>query len=207
MPTVSLQGLGFPMDKVGVVILAGGFGTRMGGGKPERLFRGRRLIDPVLDRASAWRLPTVLCVRKRGQLAEETPRQLLDRPDIEGPLAGLLAGLDWATGFGLEHILTLPCDTPFLPEDVLARLLHASRSASAPAVAATNGRRHPTCAVWPSDSRCCVEAYAATGRRSLSGALDSCGAVSVSWPMGAVDPFANINTPGDIDQLEISATL
>jgi molybdopterin-guanine dinucleotide biosynthesis protein A len=190
------------MDKVGVVILAGGLGTRMGGGKPERLFRGRRLIDPVLDRASAWRLPTVICVRKQGQLAEETPGQLLDRPDIQGPLAGLLAGLDWAMGLGLEHVLTLPCDTPFLTEDVLARLLRASRSTSAPAVAASNARRHPTCAVWPRDSRSGVEAYAATGRRSLSGALDNCGAVDVSWHLSTLDPFVNINTPGDIDWLE-----
>ncbi|MCP5432687.1 MAG: molybdenum cofactor guanylyltransferase [Alphaproteobacteria bacterium] len=207
MPTVSLQGLGFPMDKVGVVILAGGLGTRMGGGKPERLFRGRRLIDPVLDRASAWRLPTVLCVRKQAQLTEDTLGQLLDRPDIEGPLAGLLAALDWATGVGLEHILTLPCDTPFLPEDVLARLLSASRTAGAPAVAASNARRHPTCAVWPRDSRSGVEAYAATGRRSLSGALDNCAAVDVFWPLSTLDPFVNINTPGDIDLLEISSAL
>lgn len=202
MLTVSPKEPGFPMDKVGVVILAGGLGTRIGGGKPERLFRGRRLIDPVLDRASAWRLPTVICVRKRGQLAEETPRQLLDRPDIEGPLAGLLAALDWATGVGLEHILTLPCDTPFLPENVLARLLHASRNASAPAVAASNVRRHPTCAVWPRDSRAGVEAYAATGRRSLSGALDKCGAVDVSWPESTPDAFININTPGDLEMFQ-----
>ena len=181
MWTASRRERGFLMDRVGVVILAGGFGTRMGGGKPERLFRGRRLIDPVIDLVNAWHVPAVMCVREPAQVKQEAYQCILDRPDIEGPLAGLLAAFDWACGESLERILTLPCDMP---------------------VAVSNGRRHPVCAVWPAESFGRVEAYAAAGRRSLVGALEACGAVDVAWPEGDPDLFVNINTPDDLARLE-----
>lgn len=190
------------MDRVGVVILAGGQGVRMGGRKPERLFRGRRLIDPVLDRAVAWDVPAVICVRQPGQVADCTLGQIFDRPGVEGPLAGLLAALDWAKGEALSHVLTLPCDTPFLPEDVLSTLWGAARKAGAPAVAASNARRHPTCAVWPVEALAGIEAYAASGRCSLSGALDACGAVDFCWPESDADPFVNINSPCDVEMFQ-----
>ncbi len=202
MPTALPQGPGSRMDDVGVVILAGGLGTRMGGGKPERLFRGRRLIDFVLDRAANWDVPMAICVREPGQVAAGVVDQIYDRPCVEGPLAGLLAALDWGKRAGLSHVLTLPCDTPFLPENVLTKLWCAARDAGAPAVAESNDRRHPTCAIWPVRSLPDVEAYAATGRRSLSGALETCEAVDVSWPLSAPDAFVNINTPGDLEALQ-----
>lgn len=174
----------------------------MGGGKPERLFRGRRLIDFVLDRAANWDVPIAICVRTPGQVAAGVIELIFDRPGVEGPLAGLLAAFDWGKGAGLGHVLTLPCDTPFLPEDVLARLWRAARDAGAPGVGTSNDRRHPTCAVWPVRSLPGVEAYAATGRRSLSGALDACGVVDVSWADSEPDPFVNINTIGDLEMFK-----
>lgn len=190
------------MDKVGVVILAGGLGTRMGGGKPERLFRRRRLIDHVIDLVHAWHVPAVLCVREAAQVRQETYHCILDRPDIEGPLAGLLAAFDWACREKLERFLTLPCDTPFLPADVLEKLCSASKIEKRPAVAVSNGRCHPVCAVWPVESLGRVETYAAAGRRSLVGALEVCGAVDVAWPEGDPDVFVNINTPEELARLE-----
>jgi len=202
MLTRSPQGLGFRMDEIGVVILAGGLGTRMGGGKPERLFKGRRLIEYVLDRAATWDVPMAICVREPGQVAAGVVDQIFDRPGVEGPLAGLLTALDWGRGAGLGHVLILPCDTPFLPENVLARLWRAARDAGAPAVAESNDRRHPTCAVWPVMSLPQIKTYAATGQRSLSGALDACNAVELSWSDNASDGFININTPGDLEALQ-----
>ena len=203
MLTVFQRRPGFRMDRVGVAILAGGQGTRMGGRKPERHFRGRRLIDPVLDRVSAWGVPAVICVREYGQVTANTFGQILDQPEIEGPLAGLLSALAWASSTHLDHLLTLPCDAPFLPEDLLSELKHASLDAAKPAVAASNGQRHPTCAIWPVDTLLCVTTYAGSGRRSLSGALDACEAIDVCWPEGQVDVFANINPPEDIIRLEL----
>lgn len=190
------------MDKVGVVILAGGLGTRMGGGKSERLFRGRRLIDPVIDLASAWCVPAVMCVREPAQVTQGACGWIFDRPDIDGPLAGLLAAFEWARGECLDRFLTLPCDTPFLPADVLEKLCSASEAGKRPAVAVSNGRRHPVCAVWPAESFGRVETYAAAGRRSLIGALEACGAVNVPWPEGDPDVFVNINTPEDLVRFE-----
>ena len=190
------------MDKVGVVILAGGSGTRMGGGKPERLFRGRRLIDPVIDLVNAWYVPAVMCVREPTQVKQKPLGWIFDRPDIDGPLAGLLAAFEWARGESLDRFLTLPCDTPFLPADVLEKLCSASDARRRPAVAVSNGRRHPACVVWPVGSFGRVEAYAAAGRRSLVGALEACGAFDVVWPEGDSDLFVNINTPEDLARFE-----
>lgn len=198
MLIVSRREPGFPMDKVGVVILAGGLGTRMGGGKPGQLFRGRRLIDPVLDLANTWRLPAVICVREQGQVRGDGFGQIFDWQGIEGPLAGLLAAFDWARSRGLDRFLTLPCDTPFLPDDVLPKLLCASMDSNRPAVATSNGRRHPTCAVWPTEAFARVESYAETGRRSLTAALDACHAVDVTWAECPPDLFVNINTYEDL---------
>ena len=94
MLTRSPQGLGFRMDEIGVVILAGGLGTRMGGGKPERLFKGRRLIEYVLDRAATWDVPMAICVREPGQMTASVVDQIFDRPGVEDPLTGLLTTLD-----------------------------------------------------------------------------------------------------------------
>ena len=190
------------MDKVGVVVLAGGLGTRMGGGKPERMFRGRRLIDPVIDHVGAWRVPAVICVRELAQVTQETCGWIFDRPGIDGPLAGLLAAFEWAHGERLDRFLTLPCDTPFLPADVLEKLSEVSEARERPAVAVSNGRRHPVCAVWPADSLGRVETYAEAGRRSLVGALEACGAVDVAWPEEDRDLFVNINTPEDLGRFE-----
>lgn len=198
MLIVSHQGPGFQMDNVGVVILAGGQGRRMGGGKPERPFRGRRLIDPVLDLVSAWDVPAVICVRDPGQVSGDGFEQIVDWPDLEGPLAGLLSGFDWAQRARLGHFLTLPCDAPMLPADLLSRLLRACLDAGRPAVATSHGRCHPTCAVWPADATSRVTEYAQTGRRSLAGALDVCEAIEVEWREPGSDPFINLNTPEDL---------
>ena len=174
----------------------------MDGGKPERLFRGRRLIDPVIDLVNAWHVPAVMCVREPTQVKQKPLGWIFDRPDIDGPLAGLLAAFDWACGENLERFLTLPCDTPFLPADVLEKLCGASKTGKRPAVAVSNGRRHPVCAVWPAESFGRVETYAAEGRRSLVGALEACGVVDVAWPAGDSDLFVNINTPEDLARFE-----
>ncbi|MEZ6002367.1 molybdenum cofactor guanylyltransferase [Hyphomonas sp.] len=202
MWTASRRERGFLMDRVGVVILAGGFGTRMGGGKSERLFRGRRLIDPVIDLVNAWHVPAVMCVREPAQVKQEPFGWIFDRPDIDGPLAGLLAAFEWARGESLDRFLTLPCDTPFLPADALEKLYGASEARMRPAVAVSNGRRHPVCAVWPAESFGRVETYAEAGRRSLVGALEACGAVDVTWPEGDPDVFVNMNTPEDLVRFE-----
>lgn len=85
-----------------------------------------------------------------------------------------------------------------LPADVLSKLLRASLRAGRPVVAASCGCRHPTCAVWPVEVSPRLTAYAQTGRRSLTGALDACEAIEIEWFEHGTDPFINLNTPENL---------
>jgi molybdopterin-guanine dinucleotide biosynthesis protein A len=126
--------------------------------------------------------------------------------DYAGPLAGVLAGLDWAAGKGAGTIVTVAADTPFFPRDLLARLVAAADLASAPiALAATpdakRGRvRHPTFGLWPVDLRDDLRAALDSGVRKVVLWTDGHGAVSALFDTGAYDPFFNVNTPEDLDQ-------
>ncbi len=192
---------GSPMPELGVVILAGGEGKRMGGLKPDRIFRGERLIDIAVDRARSWSPIILISVRTVGQVRAPAGEQLLDRQDIEGPLGGLIAALERAQALCLSHVVTLPCDMPLAPADMAERLFDTSRREERPAVACSVGRRHPVCAVWPVACLAEILDYAIAGRRSLVGALEACHAVDVWWSGSETDPFENINTLSDLRRL------
>jgi len=189
------------MPELGVVILAGGEGKRIGGLKPDRIFRGERLIDIAVDKARSWSPIILISVRTVGQVRTTAGEQVLDRQDIEGPLGGLIAGLERAQVLRLSHIVTLPCDMPLAPADMAKRLFDTSRREERPAIACSLGRLHPVCAVWP--VRCLVDIrdYAITGRRSLAGALGACDAVEVCWTGSEAELFENVNTPSDLKRL------
>jgi molybdopterin-guanine dinucleotide biosynthesis protein A len=123
-------------------------------------------------------------------------------PDYPGPLAGILAGLDWAASDapGIAWVVSVPSDCPFLPRDLVARLHHARIESGTPlACAQSGGRRHPVVGLWP-----------VALREELRHALESehvrkveewaarCGVGAASWPDAPVDPFFNVNTPDDV---------
>jgi molybdenum cofactor guanylyltransferase len=164
-----------------IVILAGGEGRRIGGGKPARLLGGQSLIDRALARARSWS-DTVLVARREG-----------DDPAIEGPLGGVAAAL--ALG---GDVLTIPCDMPFLPDDLPARLV----SGKAVTMAASGGHLHPVCALWKAEAAAGLPAYLATGRRSLRGFAEAVGHEAVEWPSEPFDPFFNINDEADLARAE-----
>ena len=87
-----------------IVILAGGEGRRIGGGKPARLLGGQSLIDRAIARAWSWSVPVLVAAREGGDIGDD--------PAVEGPLGGVAAAL--ALG---GDVLTIPCDMPFLPDD------------------------------------------------------------------------------------------
>lgn len=109
----------------------------------------------------------------------------------EGPLAGVLAGLAWAEDIGAEALVTVACDTPFLPRDLVARL--AAHPGGA--FARSAGRDHPTAALWPCAARARLAALFAGGERRMRGALAGAQAVEFA---ASPDPFANLNTPEDL---------
>lgn len=108
-------------------------------------------------------------------------------------MAGLLAGLDWAAGQGAEAVLSVPCDTPFVPVDLVAALRPA------PSCAASLGRVHHLVAVWPVMARFALrDLLAGTGPRGVAGFGASLGMRAVDFRASPWDPFLNINTRDDL---------
>lgn len=194
------------------VILAGGRATRMGGGdKGLRQVGGRRLLDHVIARLS----PQVagMAINANGdaaRLAEFGLPVLADSlPDHPGPLAGVLAGLDWAAGQGAQAIVTAAADTPFFPPDLVAQL-QAAAGASGLALAASvdaDGRvwRQPTFGLWPVVLRDDLRAALTGGLRKIVLWTDGHGAGQAVFPFEPFDPFFNVNTPDDITRAEVLA--
>lgn len=187
------------------VILAGGRATRMGGGDKALLTLGN---GPLLTRVIARLAPQVsgLALSANGDPARFAPfglPVLADSiADFPGPLAGVLAGLDWAAGQGADAIVTAAADTPFFPKDIVTRL-QAVRGPSGLALAATESEAgkvlaQPTFGLWPVALREDLRARLAQGLRKVTAWTDAHGAGLAVWPDRPYDPFFNVNTPDDL---------
>lgn len=186
------------------VILAGGLARRMGGGDKGLLdLGGRPVLDHVLDRL----LPQVgeAAINANGDPlrfhAYDLPVIADSVADFPGPLAGVLAGLSWAQGYGASHIVTVAADTPFFPDDLVPRLLLAAETEGMPiALAASAGHRHPTFGLWPVALAGDLRAALAAGTRKIVDWTDRHGAATAAFTStGAIDPFFNVNRPEDLE--------
>ncbi|WP_333585510.1 molybdenum cofactor guanylyltransferase [Phenylobacterium sp.] len=183
------------------VVLAGGAGRRMGGRKPQRLYQGRSLGEQALALAAGFGDQVALSVRDHAQAEGLPPVPLLfDPADIEGPLAGVVSSLDHAVRIGAAQVLTIPCDTPHLPDDLFLRLDAALADfPEALAASAHDGERdQPVCALWRAAAITPVRDYARSGRRSLRGLLQDLQAPQVIWDDPNANLFLNLNTPRDL---------
>lgn len=187
------------------VILSGGLARRMGGGdKPRLLLGGETILSRVVARLG----PQVdrIAINANGDPARFADLGLPVIPDsidgYPGPLAGVLAGLDWAAAQGAREIVTAAGDTPFFPRDLVDRLTEAARDAGALiALSATAEGRHPTFGLWPVALRDDLRTALEGGLRKVVSWTDSHGAATAEfsgWP----DPFFNVNTPGDLAEAE-----
>ncbi|MBX3566967.1 MAG: molybdenum cofactor guanylyltransferase MobA [Rhizobiaceae bacterium] len=134
------------------VILCGGRSSRMGGGDKTLLRLGdATLLDHIVARLRTQL--THLAVNANGDpqrfAAFGLPVLADTRGGFAGPLAGVLAALDWAATLGCGHVLTVPGDAPFIPATLVARLAEGADADHVVAVAASAGRRHPVAALWP----------------------------------------------------------
>lgn len=194
------------------VILAGGLARRMGGGDKGRLtVAGRPLLDRVIARLD----PQVSQIALNANGAPERFADL-GLPVVAdsvsghpGPLAGVLAGLDWAAAVGAGHVVTVAADTPFFPADLVRRLRAAAEAGGAPiALAATPDERrgtvrHPTFGFWSVELREDLRAALADGVRKVVLWTDRHGAVDAMFePSEGEDPFFNVNTPEDLAAAE-----
>ncbi|SPH24008.1 Molybdenum cofactor guanylyltransferase [Defluviimonas aquaemixtae] len=191
------------------IILAGGRATRMGGGdKGLREIAGERLLDRVIARLAPQCAPVAINANgDPARFAEFGLPVLSDSlPDHPGPLAGVLAGLDWAESLGAEAIVTVAADTPFFPSDLAARL-RAAAGPSGLALAASPDaegrlRQHPTFGLWPVALRDDLRAALDGGLRKIVLWTDRHGAGTAEFASDPFDPFFNVNTPEDIETAE-----
>jgi molybdopterin-guanine dinucleotide biosynthesis protein A len=196
------------------LVLAGGLARRMGGGDKARIkIGGRTILARVLD-----------CVAPQCERviinANGDPARFADTglpvvadsvPDFAGPLAGILAGLDWAAANApqIEWLLSVPGDCPFLPQDLLVRLHQARVAAGTPLACARSGEwRHPVVALWPVALREDLRrALTGEGLHKIEIWTARHGIAIADWPELPVDPFFNVNTPEDAARAETLAEL
>jgi molybdopterin-guanine dinucleotide biosynthesis protein A len=124
-----------------------------------------------------------------------------DVPDFAGPLAGILAALDWAAAnmSAIQWVISVPGDAPFLPGDLVDRL-HAARSAEGRmlACAKSGDWRHPVAALWPVSLRADLRhALVKEDLHKIEIWTGRHGIAIAEWPDNPVDPFFNVNTPED----------
>ena len=194
------------------LILAGGLARRMGGGdKSLRLLAGQPILAHVVARLAGQ--CDGLLLNANGDpdrfAAFGLPVVPDDVPGFSGPLAGVLAGLDWlaANRPGIAWMLAVPADTPFLPPDLVGRLHEGRMAAGLPlACAVSGGRTHPVVALWPVSLREQLRRAVVTEEERRVGRwMAGTGLAEVDWPMEPVDPFLNVNTPEDLAEAERAA--
>ena len=181
---------------VTTVILAGGLGKRIGGDKGLQILHGKPLISWVL--AAVKQGSAGILINANSAAAAYTdfgyPVIADQLPDWPGPLAGLHAALLSAK---TDYVMTVPCDTPFLPVNLIARLQHELLAQGAEAVVAlTGGRRQPAIALYRHSVRPKLVAYLAGGGRKVNDWLD--GLLLSELVFDNVGEFENINSQEDL---------
>jgi molybdopterin-guanine dinucleotide biosynthesis protein A len=196
------------------VLLAGGLARRMGGGdKPMHTIAGRTILDRVITRLKPQ--CDGLILNANGDPARFAAFGLPVIPDgvadFPGPLAGILAALDWAAANrpDVKLVLSAAADCPFLPRDLVSRLHGALDAEKAElAVAASDGQSHPVIGLWSVALREQLRhALVVEDIRKIDRWTARYRLATVAWPTTPLDPFFNANTMDDIAEAERLAVL
>jgi molybdenum cofactor guanylyltransferase len=185
------------------ILLAGGLSRRMGGGdKCLRPLGAATILARVIARAQPQVAALALNANgDPGRFAAYRLPVIADSiPDFAGPLAGVLAGLDWAASRGDTHVASFATDAPFLPHDLVARFVAAPEREGADLVcAASGGRTHPVFGLWPVGLRDALRhAMVAEGIRKVDAWTARYRLAIVDYPTEPFDPFFNTNRPEDL---------
>jgi molybdenum cofactor guanylyltransferase len=202
------------MTEIPGVLLAGGLARRMGGGdKPMRQIGGRTILERVIARLTPQ--CDGLILNANGEPARFAAFGLPVIPDgvadFPGPLAGILAGLDWvaANRPAVQWLLSAAADCPFLPRDLVSRLHQAREEQDAElAVAASGGQSHPVIGLWSVALREKLRhALVVEDVRKIDRWTARYKLATVTWPTEPLDPFFNANTMDDIAEADRLAEL
>ena len=186
------------------VILAGGRASRMGGGDKVLLdLGGKPLLAHVIERLRPQAGP--LAISANGDPARFAsfglPVLADSLPDFPGPLAGILAAMDWAADRDARAVISVAGDTPFLPVDLVERLQQAAGPAGLALAADTDAqglvRMHPTFGLWPVALRADLRAALSAGQGRIRTFTDPREAKTALFD-SRNQPFFNINTPADL---------
>jgi molybdopterin-guanine dinucleotide biosynthesis protein A len=196
------------------VLLAGGLARRMGGGdKPMRQIGGRAILERVIARLKPQCDELILNANgDPARFAAFGLPVISDTvKDFPGPLAGILAALDWAAANrpNVEFMLSAAADCPFLPRDLVSRLHQARLAEGAQlAVAASDGQSHPVIGLWSVALRDELrQALVVEDIRKIDRWTARYKLATVTWPTEPLDPFFNANTMDDIAEAERLAAL
>lgn len=191
------------------VLLAGGLARRMGGGdKPLRPIGGKTILARVIERLAPQCDGLILNANGDPARFAETGLPVVpdDVPGFAGPLAGILAALDWAAANRPEiaWVASVAADTPFIPHDFVSRLHAARNAADVPlACAESDGQTHPVNGLWRVDLREDLRhALVVEDMRKIDRWTARHGIAHAGWAIAPVDPFFNANTPEDIARAE-----
>jgi molybdenum cofactor guanylyltransferase len=198
----------YQIDQPFGLVLAGGRSIRMGDGDKVLLaFGGLTILDQVIDRIA----PQVqeLALSANGDVTRFSRFGLPVLPDLTadypGPLAGLAAGLVWLSKKG-TWLLMVAGDTPFLPGDLVPRLLDGALSAQCPvAFAEDDTGLHPTAGLWHVSVAPLVDEHLALGQFKVADLAAAAGLVRVRFP--GEGAFFNVNTPDDLNEARRRAAL
>ena len=202
------------MTDIPGVLLAGGLARRMGGGdKPMRQIAGRTILQRVIDRLAPQ--CSGLIINANGDPARFAafgfPVVADDVVDFPGPLAGILAALDWtaANRPDAKWVLSAAGDCPFLPRDLVASLEQARAAENAElAVASSGGQTHPVIGLWSVRLRNELRhALVEEDVRKIDRWTARYPLATVEWPTEPLDPFFNANTVEDIAEADRLAAL
>ncbi len=191
------------------LVLAGGLARRMGGVDKARIeINGISILDRVLATLSAQCVDIIINANGDPERFVDTGCPVVpdNVPGNPGPLAGILAGLDWlaAQNNGVEWIVSVPSDCPFLPDDLVERLHQARRAmgSGVPLACARSGEwRQPVIGLWPLALRADLrKALVEEGLRKVEVWTARHGIAIADWPTEPIDPFFNVNTPEDAER-------
>jgi molybdopterin-guanine dinucleotide biosynthesis protein A len=184
------------------LVLAGGLARRMGGGDKARIrVGGHTILERVLACLSAQCDRVIINANGDPARFADTHLPVVTDsvPDFAGPLAGILAGLDWtaANAPQTEWIASAPGDCPFLPKNLLAKLHEARLAAGTPLACARSGEwRHPVVALWSVALREDLRrALVDENLHKIEIWTTRHGIAIADWPAEPIDPFFNVNTP------------
>jgi molybdopterin-guanine dinucleotide biosynthesis protein A len=184
----------------------------MGGGDKSRTkIGGVTILQRVLERLSPQCSRVIINANGDPARFADTGLPVVadSVPDFAGPLAGILAGLDWVASQAgdIADVVSVPGDCPFLPRDLVARLREARAVQNLPLACARSGDwRHPVIGLWPVALRGDLrQALTRDHVRKIEAWTARHGVALADWPVEPFDPFFNVNTPEDVAAAECIA--